>query len=46
MMVRPASFGYNPETAGTNRFQQRPAAAGGAEAVAARREFDGFAGAS
>ncbi len=43
-MVRPASFGYNPETAATNRFQRQSAGAGG-EAAAARREFDGLAAA-
>jgi len=45
MVIRPACFGYNPETAGTNKFQQLPAAAGGAEVAAARHEFDGLAGA-
>jgi hypothetical protein len=45
LVVRPASFGYNPETASTNTFQQRPAGAGEAEAAAACREFDGLAGA-
>jgi len=44
-MVRPASFGYNPETAATNRFQRQPAVAAGEDAAAARREFDGLAGA-
>ena len=44
-MVRPATFGYNPETAATNRFQKQPAGAAGGEAAAARREFDGLAGA-
>lgn len=43
-MVRPASFGYNPETAATNKFQQQPADAAG-EGAAARREFEGLAGA-
>jgi hypothetical protein len=39
MMVRPASFGWNPETADSNRFQA--AAAGSGEAsVAAVAEFD------
>ncbi|MGA7964956.1 MAG: arginine deiminase-related protein [Gammaproteobacteria bacterium] len=41
LMVRPAAFGFNPETAVTNRFQQK----GGSEidiAEAARREFDGL----
>jgi len=45
MVIRPACFGYNPETAGTNKFQQLPAAAGGAEVATARHEFDGLAGA-
>jgi hypothetical protein len=43
-MVRPASFGYNPETAATNKFQQQPADGAG-EGAAARREFEGLAGA-
>ncbi len=43
-MVRPASFGYNPETAATNKFQQQPADAAEGTA-AARREFEGLAGA-
>lgn len=43
-MVRPASFGCNPETAATNKFQQQPADAAG-EAAIARREFEGLAGA-
>jgi hypothetical protein len=39
LMVRPAAFGYNPETAATNTFQQ-PAAAGAPDArAAARAEF-------
>jgi hypothetical protein len=42
-MVRPRHFGYNAETAGTNRFQ----APGGSDqiAVEARVEFDAFAAA-
>ena len=40
-MVRPASFGYNPETAATNRMQ-RPPAAGGAEGARARQEHAGL----
>lgn len=40
LMIRPACFGANPETADSNRFQQGGAAAGAAEA--ARREFDGL----
>jgi len=43
-MVRPASFGYNPQTAATNKFQQQPSDAAG-EGAAARREFEGLAGA-
>lgn len=45
MVIRPACFGYNPETASTNKFQQLPAADGAAEVAAARHEFDGLAGA-
>jgi hypothetical protein len=45
LMVRPASFGYNPETAATNRLQRPPAAAGGGEGVQARQEHDGLAAA-
>ena len=44
LLIRPARFGYNPETAATNKFQREPAGAGG-EIAAARREFDGLAGA-
>jgi hypothetical protein len=40
LMVRPASFGYNPETALTNTFQQRDGAAAPAAAGAARAEFE------
>lgn len=40
-MVRPAHFGWNPETAESNRFQH--AGAGTGEAVAAAREFDTLA---
>jgi hypothetical protein len=41
LMVRPASFGFNPETAATNRFQQSiPEESGVADK--ARREFDGL----
>jgi hypothetical protein len=48
LMVRPACFGFNPQTAGSNSFQQpvgedsRP---GGAQQAAALAEFDGVAGA-
>lgn len=41
LMVRPAHFGWNPETAESNRFQH--AATGTGEAVAAAREFDTLA---
>ncbi|HUA25064.1 MAG TPA: arginine deiminase-related protein [Steroidobacteraceae bacterium] len=44
LMVRPASFGYNPETAATNKFQ-RQAESAEEGAAAARREFEGLAGA-
>lgn len=44
LMVRPASFGYNPETALSN-MMQRPSDPEGADKAAARArtEFDGFA---
>jgi hypothetical protein len=45
LMVRPASFDYNPETAASNRMQRPPAAAGGAEGTQARKEHDGLAAA-
>jgi hypothetical protein len=41
LMVRPAHFGWNPETADSNRFQH--AGAGTGESVAAAREFDALA---
>jgi hypothetical protein len=41
LMVRPARFGANPETADSNRFQQAGASAG--DAAAAVREFDALA---
>lgn len=44
-MVRPASFGYNPETAASNKFQRQPETAEGGEGAAARREFEGLAAA-
>jgi hypothetical protein len=44
LMVRPTSFGYNPETAATNKFQQQSEGSA-EEAAAARREFEGLAGA-
>jgi hypothetical protein len=43
LMVRPASFGYNPETAATNTLQQRPSSATGAEAALAREEHGALA---
>ena len=44
MMVRPAAFGFDEETAVTNRFQERGAGETGAGGVAAlaRDEFDGL----
>jgi hypothetical protein len=39
LMIRPASFDYNPETAATNRMQHGTAGSSAA-AVEARREFD------
>jgi hypothetical protein len=41
LMVRPAHFGWNPETAESNRFQR--AGTGTGEAVSAAREFDTLA---
>ena len=42
LMIRPAAFGWNPETAASNRFQRRdPTATGSARNVAAT-EFDGL----
>jgi hypothetical protein len=41
LMIRPASFGSNPETADSNRFQQSGAAPG--DAAAALAEFDALA---
>ena len=41
LMVRPASFGYNAQTAATNKFQQQ-SSDGAAEAEAALKEFDGL----
>lgn len=44
LMVRPAAFGFNPETAATNRFQAT--GPGSADvATLAQREFDAMAGA-
>ena len=41
LMVRPASFGFNPETRESNRFQREDGAVGAAARVSAQREFDG-----
>jgi hypothetical protein len=42
MMIRPAAFDYNPQTAATNKMQKpAPAAAGSGQAVALA-EFDNF----
>jgi len=40
LMVRPKSFGFNPDTATTNAFQRRTAPGGADAAEAAVREFD------
>jgi hypothetical protein len=46
LMVRPASFGFNPETAPSNAFQHAPAALAQEEAQrAALQEFDALAAA-
>jgi hypothetical protein len=45
LMVRPACFGFNAETAASNPMQQQPALAPAALAARARAEFDGFAAA-
>ena len=47
LMVRPKAFGYNAQTAVTNRFQSRVAKPGSSAEVAQRalREFDAFAAA-
>ena len=45
LMVRPASFGYNPETATTNRLQRPPASAVDGERTRARQEHEGLAAA-
>lgn len=42
LMIRPARFGANPETAASNRFQQ--GGASGDAPLAARREFEDLAG--
>jgi hypothetical protein len=40
LMVRPACFGFNPETAASNTFQKRGGAAGANATQEARAEFD------
>ena len=42
-MVRPKAFGFNPETAATNAFQQPPAPGAGDAAALAAREFEQLA---
>lgn len=42
LMVRPASFGFNPQTAESNAFQERPGDRTDLQALAAR-EFDALA---
>src|SRR5438876_1153181 len=41
LMIRPAAFDYNPETAATNKMQQRPAHAA-ADQAQALAEFERF----
>jgi hypothetical protein len=43
LMVRPAHFAFNPETAPSNAFQSAPVVGGGEAAALALREFDGLA---
>ena len=45
LMVRPARFAYNPETAATNAFQRLPEQGDQGPGPAARAEFDGLAAA-
>ncbi len=42
LMIRPARFQSNPQTAPTNRFQEAPAASPAQQQAAAVREFDGL----
>jgi hypothetical protein len=42
LMVHPKSFGYNPATADSNKFQRKPATAAGGEGATARKELDGL----
>jgi len=44
-MIRPAAFGWNPETAGSNRFQHPGAGPSEAASAAAVAEFDAVAAA-
>ncbi len=44
LMVRPAAFDYNPETAGSNRMQRQVGLASSTARDLARCEFDGMAG--
>jgi hypothetical protein len=45
-MVHPARFGFNPETAGSNAFQQSPQRGdGGGQDLAVEREFSALVGA-
>jgi hypothetical protein len=43
LMVRPASFGWNPQTQASNRFQHREPGLAGASNELARAEFDTLA---
>jgi hypothetical protein len=43
LMVRPVSFGFNPETAKTNTFQRPPEGKDADAATRARNEFQGLA---
>ena len=43
LMVRPAGFGFNEQTAASNEFQRRPAGAADAGQRAALLEFDALA---
>jgi hypothetical protein len=40
LMVRPVSFGFNPETAKTNTFQQKPGTNDGNPSAQGKAEFD------
>jgi hypothetical protein len=42
LMVRPARFGFNPETAASNDLQQQPALAPAELAAQVQAEFDGY----